>query len=165
MVAAADVAHGREAARKRVAEHAHGVRGAVGLAERLDALHRHVAREGVHVRVDQAGHQRAPADIDDARLRRGDRLRGDALDQPVGDEDVDALGAVGRLAVEDAGVGEQDLLRHGRLRLRDGRARFSPQRPAACRRRTRIACRQRTAKSITIMPGSRCRYSAWTLSP
>jgi hypothetical protein len=99
-------------------QHAHRVRRATGLAERFDALHRDVAGERVDVAVDQARHQGAPAGIDDARVRRRDALRRDLLNQPVGDEHVHPFGTVGVRAVEDAGVGDEDL-RHGVMRRRE----------------------------------------------
>ena len=64
VVAAADVAHRREAAVERMSEHSDCMRRAVGLSDRFDLLHRYVAAVRVQVRVDQARHQRAPADVD-----------------------------------------------------------------------------------------------------
>ena len=74
IVAAADVAHGREAALQRMRQHAHRVRGAVRLAERLDSLDKDVAGKGVYVRIDQPGHQRASGDVEHMRILSAERL-------------------------------------------------------------------------------------------
>ena len=66
VVAPADVAHGGEAAVERMPEHPDCMRGAVWLVDRFDLLHRYVAAVRVHMRIDQARHQRAPFEVDDA---------------------------------------------------------------------------------------------------
>src|SRR5258706_363416 len=106
-VAAPHVAQRRETAVERVAEHAHRVRGAVRAALLLDALHVHVARVRVHVRVDHAGHQRPPADVEDPRLARLDGLGGDLANRAALDEDAHARGAIGAMPVEDTGILEE----------------------------------------------------------
>src|SRR5437867_9652222 len=70
-------------------------------------LGRHVGEAEVRVRLDEAGHQRRPAGVDEGRAAGRRRRAGRDLGDPVG---VDAHGAgEGRLAgaVEDPSVGDQ----------------------------------------------------------
>src|SRR2546422_1396567 len=70
-------------------------------------LGRHVGEAEVRVRLDEAGHQRRPAGVDEGRAAGRRRRAGRDLGDPVG---FDAHGAgEGRLAgaVEDPGVGDQ----------------------------------------------------------
>ena len=90
----ADVADGREAAHQRVG--GFGARDEVGVAD--VARHRGRGRPHEHrvpVRVDQAGHQRAAAAVDDrggsARLDRN-RVRGNARDDLPVDQHVGRTG-------------------------------------------------------------------------
>jgi len=90
-----------------MSEHPDRVRRAVRLAYRFDPLHRYIAAVRVYMRIDQARHQRAPADVEHSRVLVGNRLWGDLLDQSVGDAQIHALGALGVRSVEDTGILEE----------------------------------------------------------
>jgi len=103
-VATADVAHRREAAVERVAEHAYRMRGAVRGAHRVDTLEIHVGGIGVDVQVDQPRHQRPSAEVDAPRFGSGDRLVRHLLDCAFLDCDRHTVRAIGAGPVEEAGV-------------------------------------------------------------
>ena len=109
VVGTARIAHRREPAVERVAQHAGGVCRAVGGPMRLDHLHVHVGGVGMDVRVDQAGHQRPAPQVDAARGWGRDRAVGDLADNIILHQHLHAGGALGVHAIEEAGIGQQDL--------------------------------------------------------
>ena len=114
VIPAADIAHGGEAAVERVPQHARRVGRSVRLAMGLDLLHADVRTVGMHVRIDQAGHQCPAADVDDARPGRSYGAIRHFADRAVFDQKVHARGAVGVHPVEHTGVAEKNLGHDGR---------------------------------------------------
>ncbi len=137
----AHVANRGEAAHQGVGCLGAGLQAVVGdVAERLhrsDPRHR-----GVPVIVDQAGHQRAAAALDDARVGaaiHGDRLRRNRLDPVAADQNMRRARQRRAPAVEDTDVLKQgDAAAAGRgrrRRLRNGRVADTGQKPDECERR------------------------------
>ena len=75
----------------------------------------------MRMRVDQAGHQRAPASVDRESTRRRDLLGGDGLDQVADDENRSAFDQLFVLSVEDVHIREQDLARRAFFSVGQGR--------------------------------------------
>jgi hypothetical protein len=108
VVAATDIAHGREPAVQGMAEHANGVRGAVRLSRKINLLNVDVGGVGVDVSVDQAGHHRSATDVDDAGFAGIEGSSGDFPDHSVLDQYLPTLCAFLVPAIENAGIFEND---------------------------------------------------------
>ena len=108
-VGAAGVAQRGEAA---VQHRAHGdgaFGGQQGQGHVGEQLQVDLGQHDVDVRVDQAGHQGAVADVDALGVGRGDRAIGDFLDQGVLDEDFYPVVQFVEPRVQEASAGEEML--------------------------------------------------------
>jgi hypothetical protein len=88
-VGAAGVAYGREAALQHAAHRVHRARRHEGQRNALEPAERDLAQHHVDVAVDQAGHQRSPAAIDDLGRGRRNRPVRHLLDEPVLDQQLE----------------------------------------------------------------------------
>src|SRR5215467_7139441 len=111
-IASSGVAHGRKAAIEHGTQPRRRSSGEQGERHRLHETDVHLAVDDVHVAIDEAGHQRAPAAVDHGRVLALDRGRTQLAHAISLDEQLMAADelAIGRL--EELEVAEQDLV-HG----------------------------------------------------
>ena len=106
-VGAAGVAQRGEAAVQHRAHLHRALRGEQGQGDVGQQAQVHLGQHDVDVRVDQAGHQGAVADVDALGVGRGDRAVGDLPDQGVLDQDLDPIDQFVAARIEEASPGKQ----------------------------------------------------------
>ncbi len=107
VIRAAGIAHGGEAALERALEDAPCVQVDERLGHGVEGDPVDGRCQRVEVGVDQARHETAAAELDDARALRLDRPVRDLLDPLAFNQDLQAIARLGARSVEDQAAAEQ----------------------------------------------------------
>ena len=108
-VGAAGVAHAGEAAVEHAEHQPRGPRGHQRQRNSFEEADIHFAQGDVHMAVDQAGHQRAAAAIDDVGALRLDRFLGDLPDGLTLDQELEAALKLAGFGLEQLEIPKQQL--------------------------------------------------------